>query len=639
MSPVTNAALLQGILNASPGSVAYCEPVFTENNPAQSGQVADFVYRVVNTRMVALIGQPAERIVGGLMTELSATVQKNGLFERYVAVLQTGQPAKFEFAHQTDTFSGWFQISVEPLLTGLVIALVDISDRKRAELQARQQTAELRATLDASLNSILLMRAIRDSQGQITDFWMETANLAVVNSLAKKPDELVGRTLLEVFPGNVDSGFFALYTRVADTGQSEKAEYYYQDVNGFTGWFEVSAVRQATDLIVLTFNNITAQREDQLDQQRQSQVLEAILDHSQTAISLHQPIHDEQGQVVDFQIVRANRQALMNWEPIADVLFKDSFLTLHPEARHNGEFARYVRVVETGQPDVFEYTANNRQYLITLARAGSDVVMSAVDVTSDRQYRHELEALNRTLQQSNESLQSFAYVASHDLQEPLRKIQAFGDILQSQFEDNLSDGERDMTRRIQKSAMRMQQLVKDLLAYSQVTARRDPFGPVQLQEVVDDAVSDLEISINEASATLQVSDLPTVQGNASRLRQLMQNLIANALKFRHSDRPLVVRVDSRLATTHELPEGVSTATHYWLITVADNGLGFDEKYKDRIFQLFQRLHDSSAYSGTGIGLAICQRVVESHNGAINVSSQLGVGTTFSIFLPVYQATA
>ncbi|MBO0949840.1 sensor histidine kinase [Fibrella forsythiae] len=588
--------------------------------------------------MSHLIGQPIEAIPGQTMTALDPSSIENGLLERYIDTLKTGHTATFECLLPTDTYDHWYMVTAEPLSSGLVISLVNITDRKNAEIQARQQADEMRATLDASLNSILLMRAIRDSAtGQIVDFRMETANQAVVNSLFKTPDELMGQTLLNMFPGNVESGFFALYTRVADSGKSEKAEYYYQDANGFKGWFEVSAVQRAEDLIVLTFNNITTQREEQLAQQKQAQVLEAILDHSQTAISLHEPIRNRQGEVIDFQTIRANRQALLNWEQAPGDMLTKSFLTLHPEARETNEFARYVRVIETGEPDVFEITQNRRQYVVTIAGAGGNIVVSAVDVTTDRQYRHELEALNRTLQQSNESLQSFAYVASHDLQEPLRKIQAFGDILQNQFQDNLSDGERDMTRRIQKSANRMQQLVKDLLAYSQVTARREPHVPVLLNEVVSDVLSDLEISITEANATIQVSSLPTIPGNTSRLRQLMQNLIVNALKFRSRDRPLVIQISCQPAPPDQLPNNLSATSAYWLIRVADNGMGFDEKYKDRIFQLFQRLHDSASYSGTGIGLAICQRVVESHDGAIDVSSRLGEGTTFAIFLPMQQA--
>ncbi|RYF77182.1 MAG: hypothetical protein EOO39_04555, partial [Cytophagaceae bacterium] len=430
MPSTSSLGLFQGILNASPGCVAYCEPIRVTSTDSTAGQRTDFVYRVVNTRMSDLIGQPIDGIPGQTMTTLGLAIAENGLLERYVDVLETGQSSTFEWLLSTNGNDHWYLVTAEPLGSGLVISLIDITDRKQAEIQARQQANEIRATLDASLNSILLMRAIRDNTGQIVDFRMETANQAVVTSLFRTPDELMGQTLLGIFPGNVESGFFALYARVADTGLSEKAEYYYQDANGFKGWFEVSAVQQAKDMIVLTFNNITVQREKELAQQKQAQVLEAILDHSQTAISLHEPIRDEHGEIVDFQVIRANRQAIADWEQAAvSNILTQSFLTVYPKARETNEFARYVRVIETGEPDVFELTQNRRQYVVTLALAGGNIVVSAVDVTTDRQYRHELEALNRTLQQSNESLQSFAYVASHDLQEPLRKIQAFGDIL------------------------------------------------------------------------------------------------------------------------------------------------------------------------------------------------------------------
>ncbi|WP_077923790.1 ATP-binding protein [Spirosoma sp. 209] len=624
-SPV---ALLQGILNASPGCVAYYEPVRSSDN--EPGQVIDFVYRVVNTRLCSLIGRPVDQLVGQQMTELSPTVKTNGLFARYVRVLETGEADSFESTYLADGTEGWYMITAEPLASGLVVSLIDITDRKQAELHARRQADELRATLDASLNSILLMRAMRDAAGQIIDFRMETANKSVVNSLFRQPEELVGQTLLSVFPGNVESGFFALYARVADTGYSEQAEYYYQDKNGFRGWFEVSAVRQETDLIVLTFNNVTAQREARLAQEGQTQVLQAILDHSQTAISLHEPVRNEQGQIVDFRPVLANRQALLSLAPLTDVIPQQSVANI----QQTDEFARYVRVIETGQPDSFEVAYNNRYYAITIAGADGGVVTSAVDVTNDRQYRFELEAVNRTLQQSNESLQSFAYVASHDLQEPLRRIQAFSDILQNQFEDNLSEGERDMARRIQKSANRMQLLIKDLLAYSQVAAHRDPYAAVDLNDVFDDVVSDLDVSIAEKKATVQVNPLPTVQGSASRLRQLMQNLVSNALKFRRPSVAPFVQIDARPAQPGELPESLPDNVPFWLISITDNGIGFDEKYKDRIFQPFQRLHNVATYSGTGIGLAICQRVAESHGGAIDVSSRPNEGTTFRLFLPV-----
>lgn len=261
--------------------------------------------------------------------------------------------------------------------------------------------------------------------------------------------------------------------------------------------------------------------------------------------------------------------------------------------------------------------------------------LSQPDRTEPANALDELQRNNFELQQSNENLRQFAQVASHDLQEPLRKIQAFSDILRSQFADNLSDGEADMIRRIQKSAKRMQFLIKDLLMYSLLAIHRDPFVRVVLKDVVEDALSDLELAITENSAVIDVGPLPSVLGSTSRLRQLFQNLIANALKFRQRDREPRIHISARTAQPDDLPvqlQNLPTQSFY-LIAVQDNGIGFDEKYKDRIFSPFQQLHNKESVTGTGIGLAICYRVAESHGGAIDVSSTPGAGSTFKVFLP------
>jgi light-regulated signal transduction histidine kinase (bacteriophytochrome) len=173
--------------------------------------------------------------------------------------------------------------------------------------------------------------------------------------------------------------------------------------------------------------------------------------------------------------------------------------------------------------------------------------------------------------------------------------------------------------------------------YSQLATQRDPLKPVALTSILDDVLSDLEIVITENKATVDVLPLPTVLGSSSRLHQLFQNLIANALKFRRPGQPLVIQISAQPAQPDELPiELQGQSSPFWLVTVADNGIGFDERYKIRIFHPFQRLHDPALYSGTGIGLAICQRVAENHGGAIDVNSQPGEGSTFKVFLPVYE---
>jgi len=231
-------------------------------------------------------------------------------------------------------------------------------------------------------------------------------------------------------------------------------------------------------------------------------------------------------------------------------------------------------------------------------------------------------------------------VASHDLQEPLRKIQQFGDLLKTHLGDALGE-ETIYLDRMQTAAGRMSTLIKDLLNYSRITTKRDTNRLVVLREVVDQVLATLELPIQETGAQILIGSLPTVQGDASQLRQLFQNLLSNALKFSRVDNQGAlmipqISITAQRVNVQDLPPSVKPlrmAPAYQQIMVADNGVGFEEKYLDRIFQVFQRLHGKGQYGGTGIGLAICQKVVFSHGGAITASSQPGQGARFSIYMP------
>ena len=246
-----------------------------------------------------------------------------------------------------------------------------------------------------------------------------------------------------------------------------------------------------------------------------------------------------------------------------------------------------------------------------------------------------LEVSNLALNRSNSNLQQFAYVASHDLQEPLRKIQAFGDLLRAQYGGQL-DGGIDYIDRMQSAAIRMSILIKDLLSFSRISTQQENAVLVPLAQVIAPVLGDLEMVIEESGAVLEVDELPTVLGDPSQLGQLFQNLISNALKFRRPDVPPSIRIRSETVSATDLPPSIKPAQlvdTYYRIDVADNGIGFDEKYVDRIFQVFQRLHGKNEFAGTGVGLAICQKVVLNHGGAITAHSHPGEGTTFQVYLP------
>lgn len=273
---------------------------------------------------------------------------------------------------------------------------------------------------------------------------------------------------------------------------------------------------------------------------------------------------------------------------------------------------------------------------------------TAQDVTEQRRVQHDLERLvqERTqqlqasvqdLRRSNENLKQFAYVASHDLQEPLRKIQSFSDILVSQYADQLGEG-ITFLERMRSAAGRMSMLIKDLLTYSRISTRRETIATVSLNDVMDGVLTTLDLLIGETSAVIELDNLPEVQGEPSQLGQLFQNLLSNALKFRKPDVAPVIQIRVEPVAAGNLPPTVKptqTAAFYHRIDVVDNGIGFDEKYVGRIFQVFQRLHGKNQYGGTGIGLAISEKVAANHGGAITATSRPGQGATFSVYLPAW----
>ncbi len=349
----------------------------------------------------------------------------------------------------------------------------------------------------------------------------------------------------------------------------------------------------------------------------------------------------------DAIIVIDQDNKILLWNPKAETVFgwtasevvgKDLTDTIIPDELKQGHRDGVARLVRTGETRLINTTVTitavtkSRQSLfisLTLSQslqAGKLIFISFIrDITQQKKNENELEIQRKQLVQSNLQLEQYAWLVSHDLKEPLRKIITYSDLVLNRHADNVPETTKNYLHKIFDSTQRMEKLINAILQYSQLSDTQEQFENTDLASVVNEVVADLEMLIASKKALIKVNKLPTIQAIPVQISQLFQNLITNALKYSKPTQPPVVEIDS------QCDEGSCT------ITVKDNGIGFDAKYADQIFVVFQRLKSNNKEEGTGIGLAICKKIVETHNGTIHAESTEGVGTSFVITLPLVQS--
>jgi len=265
---------------------------------------------------------------------------------------------------------------------------------------------------------------------------------------------------------------------------------------------------------------------------------------------------------------------------------------------------------------------------------GHDI--TAIKATSNRlkELYQAIKEKNAELERSNNELASFSYIASHDLQEPLRKIQTFSRKILETDHKNLSDSGKDSFRRIENAAQRMQSLINDLLTFSRTNTLPKEFHSTDLNAVLFDVKTELREVIDSKKATILSDELPTCMVIAFQMRQLMENILNNSLKYSRPEVPPVITIKYENVKTEDIPSEVrNEASKYFRLTISDNGIGFEPQYSEKIFELFQRLHGKHEYPGTGLGLAICKKIVQNHNGMITAEGEPGVGAKIIVTLP------
>ena len=500
-------------------------------------------------------------------------------------------------------------------------------ERREAERALRTSEELLSGVLTSSLDGIMAFESIRDEAGQIIDFRFLHVNPRASEIVGRPAEALLGKRLLEELPGNREEGLFGAYVRVAETGEPFESTFFY-DHDGIRSWFQVTAVRLG-DGFTVTFRDVSASKEAERRLRESEEQFRLLAEHTTDLVCLHDP----DGR---YRYVSPSVERVLGFRP-EELVGASPYDLFHPEDAERIRSSSHAQVLrgENHAVDTYRMRTKGEGYVwlesISQVLRGEGGALEQI-LTSSRDVGERVEAAqmlartNAALKQRNRELQDFAYVASHDLQEPLRKIRAFAGLLLEDYGEAVDEEGRYYLDRVQDAAGRMSTLISDLLSYSRVATQQRPFEAVDLNEALQDVLSNLEILIGEVEGRVEAGPLPTIEADPTQMRQLLQNLVGNALKFRRPEAPPVVRVSAAV-------EEEDAGTDVWRLSVADNGIGFDEKYLDRIFTPFQRLHSRSAYAGTGIGLAVCRRIAERHGGALTATSAPGEGSTFVAALP------
>ena len=620
--PKNQVQLLDQIMTSSQDFIMLWDPIKDEQGTIINFKPTDYNQAVLN------IGLFTEQDLHAFtLLDIDPTTQ--AFLASYTEVIHTGNPFRTEHFFQRGPFRVWFDLTVTKLGDGALSIFRDITEKKVAAYRLQRQANLLEKILNSSDNGIFVGECVRSDTGELMDFklsrWNEPARL-MIEQLSGR--EVTNTTLLMLFPNSRSEGLFPFFAQVIESGEPIKLERHYEAADK---WYRIS-IQKLEDGLVATFVDITEARKTAQSAEINAQLIKGVLDASLNGLILLEAIRSSTGEVTDFRYLHANQTASRINDVPLDTMLGNTLLTLFPTSRTSGSFPGNVEALKTGEPvrRQLRLSCGRMDGWYDFATQPINKDMLVVSFTDITQAKH----LEEELKRSNQQLDQFASVASHDLQEPLRKIQAFSNLLIQNYTDSLSAEIIDLLNRMQLAANRMQDLVQGLLAFSRLTTQQAPHQSVNLTKVLTGIYDDLEGTITAKGASVTFGEMPTLKGHPVQLQQLFQNLLSNALKYARPNVPPRITIEARPAGPEELPLLSDQSTGSWqLITVTDNGIGFENKHRDLIFEPFSRLHGRSQYTGTGLGLAICKRVVDLHQGHISAQGTPGQGSIFTLLLP------
>jgi len=616
------------------------ESIFANTHLLMAYMDRDFNFIRVNEAYAAAAKRTVDFFQGKNHFDLYPHEENEALFRR---VLETGEPyavtAKpFEHPHQPERGVTYWDWSLQPVrddrgeVSGVLLGLMDVTDRVKAEQERREGERKFR----------LLAETIEDV------FWMSKPGITDMLYVSPAYEKVWGRSVASLYasPGSVIDAVhpedrpWVLEEIKRHALDRYDLEYRVVRPDGEVRWvrdrgFPLRDGQGSVIGMCGTASDITGLKEAEAaireSEQRARELQERSLDgFSRTDMELR---FIEVNQAFEALVGYSESELReMTVQEITPDTWYEKELGMAEQLRREGHTPLYEK--EFRRKDGTLVPVELRVHVSRDAEGTPREMWAFVrDITERKQAEVELLENVRKLEQSNRDLGDFAYVTSHDLQEPLRKIQTFGDRLGTKYADSLDERGRDYLERMINAATRMRGLIEALLRYSRVSTRQQPFSEVDLNEVVQEALYNLEDLIDRSGGAVAVSDLPRVEGDPHQLVQLMQNLIGNALKFHRPEVPPSIRIDHQ-----RLTRGKGAPAHCKL-RFEDNGIGIDMRSAEQIFKPFHRLHGRGEYEGAGMGLAICRKIVERHDGEIRVESEEGNGSVFVVTLPLKQSLA
>ena len=642
-------AFLESVLKNTENVVSYYIPITTNN------EIVDFKIAYVNENIESILEIPTTHLKNKLLSEAMPILFENGVFEAFVTCYETGHQQSFEKDNNFNEQHFRFKTNVVKLNDGVLATATDITEEyainKNLVTTKNQLEIQNLALLDnraflsnifkSTSNIVMYFKSIRNNHGKIIDFETLFTNDTITDTTGDILAEIKHKKASELYPAFFENGVFEkMVTCIEDSRQIEYETQYQK--NGKNMWFNATAIK-LNDGVTITSRDITLEK----SRAEKLNVLNGELEIQNSIFKDAENVADIGSYIwyldTGSAIISDNFYRILGYTPNEfEVTFNSYRKFVHPDdldhynqlgidtVAHGKSSIHTYRVI-TKNGDIKHLYVNGR----TVQKNGKAASVGVIqDITNRIKTEEKLRTRNLELKRSNAELESFNRVASHDLQEPMRKIQMFVSRLSEGELDKLSEKGRMYFDKIDSSANRMQTLIKYLLAYSRINRTKKDIVKTDLNNTLEKVLDDLDERIETSAVQITINTLPVIKAIPFQMEQLFTNLISNAIKYRSTTATPKIVIDCIKLSRNKITEGFDKKRkHYYKITITDNGIGFEQQNAEKIFGLFERLHQKEEYSGTGIGLAICKKIVLNHKGHIVAQSTPQKGATFCMYLP------